>query len=302
MGTSYILKNGVVRLAFPSWSCMAAQATRSTRHTSDFDPTKHRVLLFDQRGVGRSRPTGVTAANTTSELIDDINRVRAATGLHAPTNIAGGSWGSTLALLYAQSHPEGVKELMLWSTFLATTSEIHGPLGKYLLDRSAPHPGIWKKFIELIPKEFRRDPQKIIEYCLTVLNSMDAVKAWNIAVAYQVYDIATCNSPEFNESQVRTQAENDFGVIGETRIQLYYFKNRCFIADNQIIGNIEKIRGIKANVCHGLDDWCTRPAVSTKLKQAYGDRMTLTFVKSGHLRSDPEVVAKALQRVANQLT
>jgi proline iminopeptidase len=270
-------------------------------HKRLFNAKKHRVILFDQRGTGRSTPAGTITNNTTVDLVNDINRVRTMTGLHGPTNIAGGSWGSTLALVYAEAYPENVKELMLWSTFLATAKEILDPLGRQPMDPSAPHPGMWKKFIAHIPREFRNDPQKILDYCLSVLNSMDPIKAWDLAVAYTVYDTATCNSPEFDEEKVRAEAQGDFGVIGARRIQLYYFKHRCFLTENQILQNIGRIRNIKASVCHGLDDWCTRPRVSTELKRAYGDRMTLKFVKSGHLRSDPEL-ARALQEISNQLT
>lgn len=266
-----------------------------------FDPTRHRVFFFDQRGSGKSLPTGRIENNTTTDLVSDIDRVRAELGVVGAVNVAGGSWGATLALLYAEHRPENVRELMLWSTFLATKKEIYDPLGEQTSDRKFPHPSAWHQFIRLVPRQLRKDPQKIIEYSLSVFNSMDAAKAWELAVAYTAYDIATCNSPSYSERKVREEAESDSNVVHAARIQMYYFANGCFIAENQILNNVARIRGIKASVVHGVDDWCTRPKASADLQKAYGQNMTVKYVKSGHLRSDPEM-KKALQAIANGLS
>lgn len=266
-----------------------------------FSAERHRVILFDQRGSGRSRPTGTLANNTTADLIEDINHVRVAMGIAGPMNLAGGSWGSTLALLYAQEHPANVKELMLWSTFLATKAETRALFGKWARDRGFPHPRAWKQFIDWIPRHLRRDPAGIIAYVLTTLNSMDAVRAWELAVAYAVYDLASCNSPAFNEASARKDAEDNPNVVHSARILAYYLHNNCFVTEGQILSQMRRIRSIKANVVHGVDDWCTRPEASNDLKRAYGANMTVRFVKSGHLRSDPEMT-KALREVASELS
>lgn len=265
-----------------------------------FDPRQHRLLLFDQRGCGKSFPAGRLHENTTAHLLDDIDRIRARIRFAETANIAGGSWGSALALLYAQHRPEAVKELMLWSTFLGTEKEIYDPLGTQARDPKFPHPSAWKQFIRLIPRQMRSDPEKIIHYSLSVLNSMEASKAWELAVNYTVYDIATCNSPTYNERAVRAEVESDRNVVHAARIQMYYFANACFVAESQVLDGTSKIKGIKASVVHGLDDWCTRPKASEDLKRSYGENMSVQYVKSGHLRSDP-AMTKALQGVASRL-
>lgn len=270
-------------------------------HKRLFNPTKHDALFFDQRGAGRSVPAGRIESNRTADLISDIDRLRDHLGIRGSMNVAGGSWGATLAMLYAQHRPENVRSLMMWSTFLATRKEIHDPLGLQTRDRHFPHPRAWQQLVRLIPRELRNDPQRIIEYALSVFNSMDAVKAWELAVAYTVYDMATCNSPTYDEARVRREAEDDPNVVHAARIQMYYFANGCFMSANQIIDNIGKIKAIRANVVHGIDDWCTRPKASEDLKRAYGPNMTVQFVRSGHLRSDPEMT-KALQSISERLT
>lgn len=270
-------------------------------HKKLFNPTKHNVLFFDQRGSGKSVPAGRLENNTTADLISDIDCLRDKLGITGSMNVAGGSWGSTLALLYAQHRTENVRSLMMWSTFLGSRREIHDPLDEQTRDRRFPHPRAWQQLVRLIPRAFRNDSQKIMEYMLAALNSMDAAKAWELAVAYTVYDIATCNSPSYDEAKVRQEAEDDPNVVHAARIQMYYFVNSCFLSDNQVINNIGKVKAVKANVVHGLDDWCTRPKASEDLKKAYGPNMTLQLVKSGHLRSDPEMT-KALRAISDRLT
>lgn len=272
-------------------------ASFNETHKALFDPSQHRVVLFDQRGCGQSKPLGQIANNTTSDLIKDIDQVRAKVGISTPMNLAGGSWGSTLALLYAQHRPETVKELMLWSTFLGSKEETYAPLGTQTKDGKFPHPGSWRRFIRLVPRQYRRDPAAIIAYALGVFNSMDTTKAWELAVAYNVYDLATCNSPTFDEAKARADAENDPAVIHAARVQMHYFHHLFFIQERLLLDQIGRIRGIKASVVHGLDDWCTRPKASADLQKAYGPNMSLKYVKSGHLRSDPEM-KKALQAIA----
>ncbi|MFO0450543.1 MAG: alpha/beta fold hydrolase, partial [Pseudomonadota bacterium] len=256
-------------------------ASFNDSHKALFDPRRHHVVLFDQRGCGKSTPSGKLAFNDTLTLLNDIDLVRNHVGFQKPINVAGGSWGATLALLYAEQRPDTVRELLLWSTFLGTKDEAHAPLGKQPLDPNFPHPHAWQQFIKLIPARHRATPAEIIEYSFATLNSLDFFSAFDLAVAYSVYDTATCNSPSFNETATRKSAEDDPLTLIAAKVQLYYFHNNFFIQEGAILTNLPRIRHIRANVVHGRYDWCTLPRASELLRDTYGDRMTLHLVDSG---------------------
>ncbi len=266
-----------------------------------FNPIKHRVILFDQRGCGKSRPPGKIEHNTTQDILNDINVLREKLNITGPMNIAGGSWGSTLALLYAIQNPQNVKELVLWSTFLGTKRESAEVIDEHPHNPDFPYKSQFEKLRALIPEDRQSSMKEMFTYCMEVFLSDDVGKAKKLAVAFNVFDMATCAPDTFDEDAVRAEAENDPHVIHSAKIQMHYFLNDMFLEENFILKNISAITHIKATVVHGERDWCTRPQASIDLYRAYGENMELQIAHSGHIRSDKDMTRR-LQAISDTLT
>ena len=257
----------------------------SDSHKLIFNPNKHRVIFYDQRGAGKSTPYASIENNTTQLLVEDAEKLRQHLKL-GKVYLIGGSWGSTMTLMYALTYPENVKGMIMWGIYLARQFEndlISAGYSRYT------YPEAWERYISLVPEENRRDGTSITQYYADKINSTDKKIACQYADEWTLWE---CSLLTLNYD--KRQIENEV-VLGDdsnlalARFETHYFLNGCFIPENYIIENIEKIKHIPGYVVQGRFDNCTPPISAYELSKAYGDNLTLQFVNAGHKRHDAQL-------------
>jgi proline iminopeptidase len=213
-----------------------------------FDPRRYRIVLFDQRGCGASRPHAELRENNTWELVRDIETLRAHLGIER-WMVFGGSWGSTLALAYAQRHPERVTELVLRGVFLLRRSELEwfyqNPQGAASL-----FPDLWEHYVAPIPVEEQHDMMAAYYRRLT---SDDAATRTAAARAWSVWEGAT--SYLRANSSYLAKFDDPAYAAAFARIEAHYFVNRGFLeADDQLLRDVDRIRNIPGVIVQGRYD------------------------------------------------
>ncbi|MEK7063306.1 MAG: prolyl aminopeptidase [Patescibacteria group bacterium] len=257
----------------------------SKRHQKLFDPKKHRVIFHDQRGCGRSTPFASTKHNTTQDLIADIEKLREHLGIKK-MYVAGGSWGSTLALFYAIAHPSRVKKLLIWSVWLARKFDT------YFMAEGYPRhffPAEWERFISVVPKQHRKNGESITRYYAAKIRSSSKQVASSYADLWAQWE-GTLISINYNP---KTLAADTRALSGESIpvsiLETHYFLNHCFVPENYILANINKIKHIPCFVAHGYFDMCTPAVGAYDLAKAYGKKLKLMWTNSSHTTADPEM-------------
>jgi proline iminopeptidase len=256
-----------------------------------FDPSKWRMVLFDQRGCGRSRPHASLEDNTTWSLIEDIERLRERLGVERWC-VFGGSWGSTLALAYAITHPERVESLILRGVFLLTAKELRW---FYQDGASMLFPDAWERFCAPVPPAERGD--MIGAYHKRLTSPERRVQA-QAATAWSQWegDTISIRGPEARPPKFN---EVDF-AIAFARIECHFFANGGFFPeDDWILKNIEKIRGIPGWIVQGRFDVVTPMDAAWRLKTAWPDARFEIVWDAGHASTEPGVV-DALVRASEQ--
>ena len=256
-----------------------------------FDPTRWRMVLFDQRGCGRSRPNASLEDNTTWALIEDIERLRERLGIEKWC-VFGGSWGSTLALAYAITHPERVESLVLRGVFLLTQRE----LGWFYQDgASMLFPDAWERFCAPIPPDERGDMISAYHKRLTSTDrriQSEAAAAWSQWEG----DTMSIRGPEARPSKFN---EIDFAVAF-ARIECHYFANGGFFPeDGWIVKNVDKLRHIPGWIVQGRFDVVTPMDAAWRLKTAWPQARFEIVWDAGHASTEPGVV-DALVRATDQ--
>jgi proline iminopeptidase len=256
-----------------------------------FDPDQWRMALFDQRGCGRSRPNASLQDNTTWALIDDIERLREHLGVEKWT-VFGGSWGSTLALAYAITHPERVEGLILRGVFLLTQRELRW---FYQDGASMLFPDAWERYCAPIPPSERGD--MIAAYHKRLTSNDRQIQA-QAAAAWSQWegDTISIRGPEARPAKFD---EIDFAVAF-ARIECHYFANGGFFPnDGWIIDNVDKIRHIPAWIVQGRFDVVTPLAAAWSLKTAWPSARFEVVWDAGHASTEPGIV-DALVRATDQ--
>ncbi len=211
-----------------------------------FDPLHYRIILFDQRGCGRSRPSASLVENTTWHLVADIERLRKHLGIERWL-VFGGSWGSTLALAYAEAHPERVTELVLRGIFLLRYAEIRW---LYQHGASAIFPDCWEAYRDVIPEDERDDFLNAYHQRLTGTDQRTAIAA---ARAWSVWEAST-SFLHSNADNIKKWAEDQF-ALAVARIECHYFVNRGFLrSESQLLDDVPRIRHIPATIVQGRYD------------------------------------------------
>jgi proline iminopeptidase len=256
-----------------------------------FDPARWRMVLFDQRGCGRSRPNASLEDNTTWALIEDIERLRERLGIEKWT-VFGGSWGSTLALAYAIKHPDRVSGLILRGVFLLTQRE----LGWFYQDgASMVFPDAWERFCAPIPPAERGDMISAYHKRLTHPDrriQAEAAAAWSQWEG----DTISIRGPEARPSKFN---EVDF-AIAFARIECHFFANGGFFDhDGWILANIDKIRDIPGWIVQGRFDVVTPMDTAWRLKTAWPEARFEIVWDAGHASTEPGIV-DALIRATEQ--
>ena len=267
----------------------------SPAHRRQFDPTRYDILVFDQRGCGSSVPFASLEANTTWDLVADIERLRELCG-HERWQVFGGSWGSRLSLAYAQTHPERVTELVLRGIFLGGDDEfdwLYRPGGA-----GALYPEAWDEFAGHIPEAERGD---LVEAYYRRLVSDDravrvaAAKAWS---GWEAVTVTLLPSPEVME-----EFTEDDKAVAVARIENHYFRHKCWLEDGQLLRDAARLRGIPGVIVQGRHDCCTPPIAAWRLKQAWPEVELQIVPDGGHLYSEPGItdgLVRATDRFAGK--
>jgi proline iminopeptidase len=247
-----------------------------------FDPRVYRIVLIDQRGSGLSRPHASLEQNTTWDLVEDIEKVREHLGIDS-WQVFGGSWGSTLALAYAQTHPNRVRQLVLRGIFLCRPKEI-----RWFYQEGANwiFPDVWEQYVNVIPPEERGD---MVSAYYRRLTSDDSAIRLEAARAWSVWEAST--------SKLRPDAKliEDFGdpefATAFARIECHYFMNNCFFdAENYLIDNVEKIRRIPEVIVQGRYDVVCPIASAWELHRAWPEADLRIIGDAGHSASEPGII------------
>jgi len=244
-----------------------------------FDPARYRIVLFDQRGCGQSTPHASLTANTTSHLIDDMERLREELGVEQWL-VFGGSWGSTLGLAYAQSHPERVSQLVLRGIFLLRPEEI-----RWFYQEGASHlfPDSWEKYLAPIPHNERHDLVSAFHKRLTSSNEATRLEA---ARAWSVWEASTSFLRQ--NKNFMSQLDEPDAALAMARIECHYFVNQGFFnSDNQLLDNIDRIRHIPTEIIQGRYDVVCPPKTAWDLHSAWPEATLHIVPDAGHSAFDP---------------
>ncbi|MGB5132529.1 MAG: prolyl aminopeptidase [Steroidobacteraceae bacterium] len=245
-----------------------------TRARRFFDPARYRIVLFDQRGCGRSRPHASLEHNTTWDLVADIERLREHLGI-ARWQVFGGSWGSTLALAYAEAHPGCVTELVLRGIFLLRRSELDW---FYQQGASALFPDRWEDYVAPIPEAERVDLMRAFHRRLTGPDRAAAIAA---ARAWAVWEGST-SFLLTDDDNVRKWGEDDF-ALAVARIECHYFVNGGFLRkETQLLDDVERIRHIPAVIVQGRYDVVCPMMTAWDLHRVWPEADFRVVAASGH--------------------
>ena len=254
----------------------------SPAHRRQFDPAKYDIWLFDQRGCGRSTPHASLEANTTWDLVDDVERLREFAGVDK-WMLFGGSWGSTLALAAAQAYPERVTELVLRGVFLFDEYEVDWLYREG--GASALYPDKWEAFVAPIAPDEHGDLVAAYHRRLTAEDEgvrAEAAAAWSRWEGEVVTLLPSAETVESFTDPAR--------AIAIARIENHYMRNGGWLDEGQLLGGVERLRGIPAVIVQGRHDCCTPPRAAWALHRAWPEAELVIVPDGGHLYSEPGVL------------
>ncbi|HUE80409.1 MAG TPA: prolyl aminopeptidase [Sphingomicrobium sp.] len=253
----------------------------SPNQRRQFDPERYNILLFDQRGAGKSTPHANLEANTTWHLVEDIERLRKMVGVEKWL-VFGGSWGSTLSLAYAQTYPERVTELVLRGIFLFSQTELDW---LYTYGASELYPEAWNDFISLIPEAERGD---LIEAYRKRLTSDDAAERLRAAKAWSTWEGQTVTL--LPDPKMLEEFTEDQHAIAIARIENHYMANKGWLEEGQLLRGADKLRKIPGVIVQGRHDCCTPPRAAWELKQVWPEVELNIVPDGGHLYNEPGIL------------
>jgi proline iminopeptidase len=261
------------------------------KHRRQFDPAAYRIVLFDQRNCGRSVPHAGDPAvslenNTTWNLVADMERLREHLGIERWL-VFGGSWGSTLSLAYAQTHPDRVSELVLRGIFMLRPFELYW---FYQEGASLLFPDVWERYVAPIPEDERDD---LIDAFRRRLDSPDREVRTAAARAWSQWEGSTVTlrpDPEL----VDHFGEPDYAVAF-ARIENHYFVNEGFFTEDQLLEDVDKIRHIPAVIVQGRYDVCTPVATAWDLHKAWPEAEFHIVDDAGHAFDEPGTLHRLIE-------
>jgi proline iminopeptidase len=261
-------------------------------HRRFFDPQIYRIILFDQRGSGRSTPHAELTANTTQHLAQDIEAIREFLEIEKWV-VFGGSWGATLAVVYAQSHPKSVVGLIIRGIFLARQQDLD-----WLFKNGANHifPDHWQAFYSFIPEDERDDLIGAYYKRLTgddELVRMAAAKSWSL---WEGRCITLQPSPKLVDHFV-----DPFFAIALARMECHYFMHDCFLEPGQILNDMPKIQHLPAIIIHGRYDMVCTLDNSWLLHEAWPNSELNIVRDAGHAASEPGTTHALIEATKNIL-
>ena len=258
----------------------------SPAHRQLFDPARYDVLLFDQRGCGRSTPHAGLDANTTWHLVDDIERLRRTVGAERWL-VFGGSWGSTLALAYAQKHPDRVSALVLRGIYTVTEAELRW---YYQFGVSEMFPDKWERFQAPIPEAERGDMIAAYHRLLTGddrARQIEAAKAWSL---WEGETITLLPDPAFSAAH----GDGHF-ALAFARLENHYFTHQCWLEEGQLLRDANRLRGIPGVIVHGRYDMPCPARFAYALHKAWPEADFHLIEGAGHAYSEPGILDRLIR-------
>lgn len=254
-----------------------------------FDPRAYRIILFDQRGAGRSTPRAGLEANTTPHLVADMERLRQHLEIESWL-VFGGSWGSTLALAYGQSHPERCLGFVLRGVFLGRPAEIDW----FMTGMRGFFPEVWRAFAEFIPESERDDLLGAYHRRLTDPDPKEHLPAARLWARYE----KACSSLLPEPEQIWS-AEDPHHALNLARIEAHYFLNRMFLPDGGLLAGMERIRHLPATIVQGRYDVICPPESAHALARSWPGAELIYVPDAGHAAMEPGV-RRALVRATER--
>ncbi|UVO38538.1 prolyl aminopeptidase [Bradyrhizobium arachidis] len=261
-------------------------------HRRLFDPERMHAVLFDQRGCGRSRPKGSREHNTTAHLIADMEKIREKFGFER-WMVVGGSWGATLALAYAEAHPERVSGIALRATFLGTQGEVETAFTSRLAEF---HPALYEDFLNVLPPEERAQP--VQAYYRRILDADPAVhgpasRAWHDTErALSEHKAAKTRIDLASLNVWRTLPATPF-------MEAHYFINNSFMSEDQLLRNADRLKGIPGIIVQGRYDLLCPPETSARLAKAWPGSEVRIVEEAGHSLYDAGVRDAVMKSIAD---
>ncbi len=261
-------------------------------HRRFFDPDFYRIIIFDQRGAGRSAPLGCLEDNTLENLIQDIEALRKRMGVER-WHLFGGSWGSALALAYAQTHPERCISLIMRGIFLMEQAEVDW----FLYGMKMIFPEAWEQFAAVIPEDRQDD---LLSAYHELLTSPDDKKRMEAAIAWSLYETA-CSSLYPNYETITTD-DQKAQAQALARIESHYFLNGVISEENSLTKGIDKIRSIPSTIIHGRYDVICPIHTAYHLHTIWPEADYIVVPDSGHSSLDDGVRTRLIEATENAKT
>ncbi|MDN5929442.1 MAG: prolyl aminopeptidase [Hyphomicrobiales bacterium] len=258
----------------------------SPRHRRLFDPKRYDLLLFDQRGCGRSLPNAELEANTTWHLVADIERLREMAGIEK-WQVFGGSWGSTLALAYAETHPERVSELIVRGIYTLTRAELEW---YYQFGVSQMFPDKWERFLAPIPEAERGDLMAAYRKRLVGADKaaqLEAAKAWS---AWEGETITLLPEPETSD-----QFHEDDFAIAFACIENHFFVHAGWLEEGQLLRDAGRLKDIPGVIVHGRYDMPCPAHYAWQLHKAWPKAEFHLIEGAGHAYSEPGILDRLIR-------
>ncbi len=263
-------------------------AGAAPKHRQFFDPQHYRIIIFDQRGAGRSTPQGELRQNTTAHLISDIEQLR----IHLQIDrwhVFGGSWGSTLALAYAIQHPLRVLSLTLRGIFLMRQQEIHA----FLYNMRSTFPEAWRDFVSPLSAKEQDD---ILKAYYRLLTHPDKTIHLPAAQRWSAYETACLRLIPAAPAEGNTEENNNPGyAYAIARIECHYFVHNKFDPDDYLLQNIHKMRHIPCAIIQGRYDVVCPPVTAYELHQRWPEAQFIIVPDAGHAASEPGITSELIR-------
>ena len=262
----------------------------SPRQRRFFDPAFYRIVVHAQRGAGQSTPAAEIAENTTQHLVDDLERLREHLGLERWL-LFGGSWGSTLALAYAQAHPHRVLGLVLRGVFLGSAREI----AWFMYGMRSVFPEHWHRFAEFLPARERGD--LLAGYHRRLIDPDPEVHL-PAAHAWSRYESSCCTLLPSAELVARVD-DDDAAALSVARLEAHYFANRVFLPEGALLEGVARIRHLPCTIVQGRYDMVCPIATADALHRAWPEAEYVVVPDAGHSAWEPGI-ARELVRATNR--
>lgn len=267
-------------------------AGATAKHRRFFDPDHYRIIIFDQRGAGRSHPLGSLENNTRAHLLDDMEKLR----YHLRVDrwhLFGGSWGSTLALSYGQKHPERCTSMILRGISLLEQEEIDW----FIYGMRKIFPEAWEQFASIAPES---EQSNLLDYYYRILSGANRKAALDAAVNWSLYEGACLSLiPNYQTITSDEQKEIAWAIA---RIEAHYYRNHVIPAEQSLLHGIDRIRSIPATIIQGRYDMVSPIATAHRLHQAWPEADYIIVPDGGHASMDPPIRSRLIEATENAKT